>query len=163
MQETGKKPVKSGYDVEKEKMRIKDIEDPHGRVYLRRYTLLEMGRFGRLYLHRILRSDYDRYLHDHPFNFAILILWGGYYEHVFVRYLRDRTRSRVLTKKLRRYPGSLAIRSATHAHRIELKNERTSWSLFWRGPKIREWGFFTPSGWVPWTSYDRAGVDHVRG
>jgi hypothetical protein len=31
-------------------------------------------------LHHLLRPDYDRCPHDHPWNFWSLILWGGYEE-----------------------------------------------------------------------------------
>lgn len=33
------------------------------------------------YLHCFLRSDDDRALHDHPWNFVSLLLFGGYKEH----------------------------------------------------------------------------------
>ena len=44
-----------------------------------RYKLL-LTRWGNLYLHVFHRSDEDRELHDHPWGFVSLILWGGYYE-----------------------------------------------------------------------------------
>jgi hypothetical protein len=36
--------------------------------------------WGTVRLHHILRSDDDRHLHDHPFNFVSLLLTGGYTE-----------------------------------------------------------------------------------
>jgi hypothetical protein len=47
--------------------------------YLIRYRLLKTPWFG-IYLHHILRSDLDRCLHDHPFCFWSLVLWGRYTE-----------------------------------------------------------------------------------
>lgn len=36
--------------------------------------------WGTLRLHHILRSDDDRHLHDHPFDFTSFLLTGGYLE-----------------------------------------------------------------------------------
>ena len=46
-----------------------------------RYRLLDT-RWGGLYVHHFLRSDQDRDLHDHPWHFTSLILWGGYVEEL---------------------------------------------------------------------------------
>src|SRR6266478_4256458 len=51
--------------------------------YLIRYFIYKprtKGR-GRIYLHHIMRSDYDRAMHDHPWSFKSILLWGGYREH----------------------------------------------------------------------------------
>jgi hypothetical protein len=46
-----------------------------------RSRTIHLGGNGvQLYLHKIMRSDADRELHDHPWAFASLILWRGYHE-----------------------------------------------------------------------------------
>lgn len=44
-------------------------------TYMRRYILKHP--WGSIRLHHILRSDDLRALHDHPFNFWTLLLYGG--------------------------------------------------------------------------------------
>lgn len=108
-----------------------DITNAAGDVFMRRYKLVRT-RFGNIYLHHILRSDEDLCLHDHPWSFITIILRGGYRE-----VMRHGT--------FWRRPGTLLIRPARTAHRIEV--DRPAWSLVLVGPKWREWGFFTKHGW----------------
>lgn len=106
--------------------------------YLLRWYVIPRNRFLNIYLHHFMRSDDDRALHDHPWWFASLILTGGYREH---RESGVRRRSR----------GSIAIRNAEAAHRVELY--KPCWTLIFTGPKIREWGFHCPKGWVFWEQF----------
>jgi hypothetical protein len=126
--------------------------------FLVRYTLAHIGK-SRLYLHVFLRSDAGTDLHCHPWNFVSLILSGGYMEVTQAGRRRKR-------------PGMLLFRRATWAHRVELlpecpegnagclicsgtelSRERPSVSLVWRSDYLRQWGFFTPRGWIPWKQY----------
>lgn len=92
-----------------------------------------------IFVHDFLRSDSDRCVHDHPWWFVSVILRGGYWEVDKDRVYRWHG------------PGSILVRRATWAHRIELKNP---WdpvtSLVITGPKVRQWGFHTMIGWKPW-------------
>jgi hypothetical protein len=45
-----------------------------------RYILLSTRWFG-VYLHHLLRSDYDRAFHDHPWGFVTFLISGSYTEH----------------------------------------------------------------------------------
>lgn len=91
-------------------------------------------------LHRILRSDHDRDLHDHPWDYATLILRGGYWE---------------VTDAGRRWygPGSILVRRASHLHRLVLPSGTPATTLFLHRRKRREWGFRTDDGWVHWRAY----------
>lgn len=86
-------------------------------------------------LHKICLSDPDD-LHDHPWWYATLILKGGYWE---------------ITRKGKfwRGPGHFRINNPQSLHRIEIpEGSKGSWSLFFRGPKIREWGFIQNGKWT---------------
>lgn len=114
-------------------------------------------------LHHILRSDEDRDLHDHPWSFVSLILWGGYWEHVAVcpgldpkDDQRDPFNGLPDTNRTWYRPGSIVWRPAPSPHRLELPAGRSAWTLVLTGPKNREWGFRTVCGWIPWTEYWRA-------
>lgn len=117
-----------------------------GRIdpYMLRWYVIPRNRFFNIYLHKFLRDDDDRALHDHPWPSVSLALKGEYIEHT-ASYVR------------RRGFGSIVIRSAKHAHRIELarKDGRPvpAWTLFVTGPKIREWGFHCPKGWRHWRDF----------
>jgi hypothetical protein len=92
-------------------------------------------------IHNILRSDHDRALHDHPFNYRTIILAGGYWEH-----LEDGSRTWY-------GPGSIRWAKATTLHRLELPEGKDAWSLFFMGQRQREWGFQTTGPWVHWKEY----------
>jgi hypothetical protein len=139
-------------------------EDP----YLLRWFIIPRNRFFNIYLHKFVRDDDDRALHDHPWHSLSLSLWGEYW---------DITDSNMrLVRPLR-----FIFRSATHTHRVELFKEvacqdcgaagapsdgcycyypgraiiraRPAWTLFITGPRLREWGFHCPQGWRHWREY----------
>jgi hypothetical protein len=49
-------------------------------VYLRRWYVIRSERVG-LFIHQFVRSDEDRALHDHPWDFVVIPIWRGYIEH----------------------------------------------------------------------------------
>lgn len=54
------------------------ITNAQGVPYMHRYYLLEWP--WRIRIHEILRSDEDRDMHDHPYDFVSIMLKGGYIE-----------------------------------------------------------------------------------
>lgn len=113
------------------------------RPYLLRWHLVRTRLLG-IYLHRFLRSDDDRALHDHPWANVSILLRGEYTEHT-------PEGSSVL-----RAPRIRVRLSARLAHRIEL-HAGPCWTLFIRGPVTREWGFHCADGWVHWTEFTDKG------
>lgn len=115
--------------------------------YLRRWHITPRGDGPAVYLHHFLRSDDDRALHDHPWPSIGLLLQGAYTEH-----LPGGERQLVRA-------GDLISREAQTAHRVELLRdgpdgpERPVWTLFVTGPRVREWGFHCPQGWVHWRDF----------
>jgi hypothetical protein len=128
-----------------------DIITRHDTVpYLWRLRIINLPWFG-IYLHRFLAAD-DDCLHDHPFAFVSIILWGGYWEESFKG---DPLKWAYWVINRRWYwPGSVLFRRAQWAHRIEVPHVGKTWSLVLRGPRVRPWGFFTKRfGWVHWRQY----------
>ena len=117
---------------------------PREHPYLLRWWLIPRNRFFNIYLHKILRDDDDRALHDHPWWNLSVVLAGGYLEVE-----RDRTSYRG--------PGSFVLRRPSLAHRLVLPIRnggiRWCWTLFITGPRLRNWGFHCPKGWVPWREF----------
>lgn len=111
--------------------------------YLSRWHVIPRNPLFNVYLHKFLGSDDERALHDHPWVNCSIVLKGSYREH---------------TKQgspLRRR-GSIVLRRATAAHRLEVVHGPV-WTLFITGPRIRAWGFHCPQGWVHWRRFTKPG------
>ena len=108
------------------------IGDP---AYLERWWIIPRNEQQNVYLHRILRDDDDRALHDHPWENVSYVISGSY---------REITPAGTFI----RLPGDLIKRQATDMHRLELIGGQPCISLFFTGPKVRDWGFDCPKGWV---------------
>lgn len=108
--------------------------------YLLRWHLIPHNRWFNIYLHNIRHSDDDRALHDHPWWNVSIILKGSY---------REQTPYGTLFRPR----WSVIFRRATARHRLIIKGNRDAWTLFITGPKIREWGFWCPQGFVPWYDF----------
>jgi hypothetical protein len=99
-----------------------------------------------IYVHRFFRSDEDRALHDHPWANMSIVLFGSYAEHTI--------RAGGISDRHIRSTGSIVMRRARAAHRVELIDTRKPvLTLFVTGPKIRDWGFHCPHGWRRWQDF----------
>ncbi len=123
---------------------------PHFRVggddaYMLRWFLIPRNPWFNVYLHKFLRDDDDRALHDHPWWFISWMLKGGYFE----------TGEDGITRT--RFSPSVAFRKATHRHRVTLFRLNGKavpcWTLVITGRKAREWGFWCPKGFVHWKKF----------
>ncbi len=121
--------------------------------YMLRWWMLPKNNWFNIYLHKILRSDDDRALHDHPWRNISIILRGGYFEHVpgyCCRPPHINPAACTNKRKLLRTTGSVVFRQAYDAHRLEIipGAPHATWTLFITGTVLREWGFWCPKGWV---------------
>lgn len=130
-----------------------DIER-QGSLYLTRYDVLgnRFTKWPHIFLHRFHRSDYEFALHDHPWAFISIVLWGGYFEVTE-------------TSIQRKWPGSILFRPASWKHRVEIrpKDRGKVWSLVFTWRKVRKWGFWCPKGWVPWREHEAREAQGVNG
>jgi hypothetical protein len=107
-----------------------------------------------LSLHKWLRSDSDRALHDHKADNISVILNGGYFEILFDS--RYPTRARVYTERFR-WPLVPYFRKAETPHRVVLPSGGVPiWSLWLRWPPRRRWGYWCVQGWVDADDYNSA-------
>ncbi|WP_228275265.1 hypothetical protein [Stakelama tenebrarum] len=109
-------------------------------AYLRRWWIVPRNAHANVYLHQGLRDDDDRALHDHPWDNQSFLISGRY---------REITTEGAFVREA----GSLVSRKASDAHRLELIDGAPFVSLFFTGPKVREWGFHCPNGWVDWRDF----------
>lgn len=129
----------------------------HDRPYLLRWYLIPRNRWCNVYLHKFVRDDDDRALHDHPWWFVSIMLRGSYLETLQARVYGDAYQTHVETTNHRRAP-SLAFRGTAHRHRVTLPKDRYGrplpcWTIVITGAKVREWGFWCPKGFVPWQEF----------
>lgn len=122
------------------------IRPGHGQgstIYMRRWFFW-CPWFG-VRVHHILRSDDARDFHDHPWDFASLLLTGGYMEVTpdwgWAPPHNHQTKRR----------WSFVRHKAEDLHRLVL--DKPVWTLVFTGPKRKSWGFLTAEGMVPWREY----------
>ncbi len=111
-----------------------------GDDYLRRWWVIPRNPWVNVYLHDIRKSDDDRAFHDHPWMNSSFLIAGRYIEHT-------------PDGRFERAAGDYVIRGAQQLHRLEVRPGETAISLFITGPKVREWGFDCPQGWVNWRDF----------
>lgn len=132
-----------------------------GRIYLDRWGIGH-DRIGRVLVHRMAAPDPGIDLHDHPWWFVTIPLWGGYTE------LRNNIRDAVRWAEIAERPGSdndrggrsvrrpfrPAVMRLDQCHTIISLTKRTCWTLVIGGPRVRLWGFYTPTGYLNEAVYD---------
>ena len=118
--------------------------------YMRRWVLRVPG--GRaLRVHHIRRPDKDAELHDHPFAFWSLVLWGWYREE---RPAAGESPTPGGGRVHRiRVAGDLDRLGAAEPHRITHVHPRGCWTLVLTTRRVREWGFWTAGGWTHWREF----------
>lgn len=132
---------------------IPDLADPQA-TYLTRWRLVQTPWFG-VYLHAIRLPDTDRHLHDHPWDFASVVLAGGYTEELVHE---DRgTRTRFVGPHRRGSDGMLRptlklrwrrrtnVKRAHVYHRVQRLTRTPTWTLALTGPRRPvPWGYRVP-------------------
>jgi len=113
-------------------------------AYMKRWFVIPRNRIFNIYLHRFLRSDDDRALHDHPWVNMSILLEGEYTEHTI--------KAGGINDRVIRKSGAFKVRGPRSAHRIELHNGPVT-TLFITGPNVRSWGFHCPNGWRHWRKF----------
>ena len=113
---------------------IKEIKSKEGILHFQRYAIFE-SKFLSIYIHTFTQPDKDNYEHDHPWNFLLLILKGGYIEQSNnIKYIRN--------------PGFIKFIRGEHRHKIIELNRKKSISIAICGKRKREWGYHIDNGWV---------------
>jgi hypothetical protein len=113
---------------------VKEIKSKAGKLHFRRFAIIE-SEYLSIYIHQFTQPDKDPFEHDHPWDFMLFILKGGY---------KEQTNNIIH----RRNPGFIKYIKAEHRHKIVELNEETSISLAICGKRKREWGYHTDNGWV---------------
>ena len=142
---------------------IGEEKDP----YLIRWIIFQTPWLS-LYVHKMVRSDYERALHDHPWPFISLVLspyaewWyrkhGSRYR---INWGRDKQadwntefRDGVLTYTVHKR-GDILVRGAHWRHRVIVEDlDKPGWTMVLTGPRVRWWGFWPKGSWCHWKSFN---------
>lgn len=133
---------------------------PLGEVYLYRWHIIPRNPDANVYFHIQVASDPERPLHDHPWDNQSVILAGGYQE--IIRAAWGDPSHEV---SVNRFPGDVITRRAADAHRLILPAwVKYSMTQFTTGPVVRDWGFYTGKGFIPFSYYieERDGVSTLK-
>ena len=127
-------------------MNLKILRDNCGNPYMARLEIARLFNWS-LKLHIILRSDTDKELHDHPWDFWSLVICGKYYEFC--------ENNKIVERKTR----SLEFRPADWKHRVVLDTDARGYekpcaTLVLTSPVKREWGFWRLDKFIPWRQFD---------
>ncbi len=109
----------------------------HNKPYLERYYLGKFFGFT-FFIHRFLASDGDRFVHDHPWKWAIAIILAGRYKEEKMLWL-DPEKGWV-SRYRNMFPGKINYIPAQSFHRI-LDPQKETWTLFIHSKRVKNWGF----------------------
>lgn len=126
------------------------IETDH-QPYLTRVFLTPKVLGYRAMLHHFHRPDADRYLHNHPWRWALSFVLSGAYDEERLVPNPDPLSSAggTFVKRLVRRFNTLTDRDY---HRVtRLRGD--VWTLFITGPRIQDWGFLIDGEHVPWREF----------
>lgn len=134
-----------------------------------RWWVIPRNRYFNIYLHKFMQDD-KQHLHDHPWWNCSLPLIQGYFEKMFRHRPRPGDTELPETFVRRCSPFHLYFRRPATPHQVIVDvddngNNVASWSLFFTGPKVRDWGFACrdKSGryfWRPYYEYAKPGKDY---
>lgn len=138
---------------------VKEIKSKEGEVHFRRYRLLWTPLFS-IYLHNILKSDEDKHLHSHPWDYTSIILRGGYTEFlarrtnlydILLSFLFSSCPDPFQTEINTFKPFSMVRRKKEDYHKISLLSP--TWTLVWTGRRNESWGYLVNNEHVDHETY----------
>lgn len=139
------------------------LKDKDGSMYMERYWLFNpypphsdgVGRrwgnwMPSIRIHRIMREDRDRHMHDHPWDARTIILRGWYTE---LRPCEPSADCDYIDDFYNRKAGDTATLKFGEFHRITQVSQGGVWTLFITWRKQDTWGFNVDGKKVPWREY----------
>jgi len=135
-----------------------------GDVYMERYWLFNpypvnevererwRSKWPSVRLHKIMRPDRDRHMHDHPWDARTIILQGWYREERLERrYHFLGYQSKIV--RAYRYAGETATLKFGEYHKITDVPDEGVWTMFITWKYMGTWGFMVDGQKVQWRKY----------
>jgi len=126
---------------------------PHKNIgpdYLHRWHLIPKNKYFNIFLHRVLKSDDVRAVHDHPWWSLSFLIKGTLDE----RYRCPACGKNTLKRTAPRFWP--VFRKASFAHRLVLVSDE-AWTIFITGRRRHDWGFWCGDRWASAELYDECG------
>lgn len=120
--------------------KIKEIRSRKGVLHFQRWCIISIKNLFSINLHIIYKADEDNHLHNHPWNFISMVLWGRYVER-----LEDRL--------VNRFPLQISYRRKNVFHKIHMLLSRKVVTLNIMFSKQKEWGYKVDGGYVNSVEY----------
>lgn len=138
-------------------LKYKVIYNLEQEKYLKRWYLFRFKSFS-VFVHKFFKSDEDRALHDHPWNYIVIPTWRGYTEYssnLVKKFFLFGVLKEIREEKTKRiYPIiGIRYRKSTYRHRVELINNKPAWSIFIKFRKNRNWGFWPNNEYIYWEDF----------
>lgn len=113
-------------------------------------------------IHHILREDYARDMHDHPWDARTIILRGEYTEERMLSYESREIPQGLLeyveVQKYHRKSGDTATLNFGEYHNITRVSEGGVWTMFFTYNYRGTWGFWVNGKKVPHREYENGGA-----
>lgn len=119
----------------------KEIKSKAGVLHFQRWRIVYTPWFA-VYIHRIFKSDSDLFMHDHPWDYFSMVLFGSYNE------ITPDTMRPGQGKNVILLPGFCSRRKAEAFHKIGSLNTKSVTTLFVTGRRRRDWGFMVGDRWI---------------
>lgn len=141
---------------------IREIRSKSGVLHFRRWRIIETRWFN-IYIHYIAKSDEDKHLHSHPWNFISIPLSGGYVQKVIrplVNYVENKDDDifRVHTEAC--LPFHPMRMESGDFHKIKLI--RPTWSLVFTGSRTGYKEGYFPYDWGYWIDGNIGCINHIK-
>jgi len=124
---------------------VKKIVSKEGVLHFKRFAIIECSLFS-IYIHHIYKADEDKHLHDHPWNYYSIILNGSMEEDSLTT-----DKNGIYRRLLKTFDTS--YQKAERFHKIYSLPDNKLISLFFTGPRFREWGYNVDGKWVDNVTY----------
>lgn len=116
-------------------------------------------------IHKALMSD-PANLHDHPWNYLSIILWGGYHEETIHwvprifnpnEILSGAQASHIRRTRVKWYgPGSVLFRKGDSPHKLIIPQNKYCLSFIITMKRYRKWGFINEQ--CEWHAFDEESI-----
>ena len=121
----------------------KEIKSKEGILHFKRWQLLKTPWFS-IYIHGIYKSDEDKHLHDHPWDYISFSFYGRFIE---------KNKGTYKCKYLYVPTFKIIKRKAEHLHSIHKLLTKSVYTFFIAFKRRREWGYVVNGKWIDNKTY----------
>jgi len=119
---------------------IKEIKSKEGVVHFKRWQLLKTPWFS-IYFHGIYKADEDLHLHNHPWNYTSICVWGSFFE--------ASEHSMTLVS-----PLTISRQKSSRFHKIWKLQSKAVYTLFFVSNRVEgDWGYLVDGKFIDHKTY----------